>query len=898
MHEWKEEIRERLASLQLEPAREAAIVEELSQHLEDHYRELLARGAGPEEAYRMALAEVSETLQRELRRVERPIKYEPVVSGARRSNMLREGLRDLRYGLRMLRRSPGFAAIAVLSLALGIGANSAIFTALDAVLWKPLPVRDPDSLVRLAITRVNGSDVGGVPAALADQLSEAGVFSDLITHISDGLSFSADDRAERIFGEVVSPNFFTALGIAPVLGLGFTPEVRAGRWAPEVVLSYRFWRRRFAGDPGVIGRTIQLNTYPFIVVGVSPPAFFSLTRGFEPEVRLPSLPPGRQLSQIGLLSESLSPTMARLKPGVTVAQAEAAANIQFQEFLRTTTAPEIRRAGYHLRVLASDKGWAGGLEEFRAPLFVLFTLAAIVLLIACANVANLLLARAITRRRELALRASLGANRSRLIRQMLAESLLLSLLGGALAIAVANWVAPVLFSFLPQGHINIVLDLEPDARTWLFTCALALLTSVLFGLAPALQATRGDLAATLKADSNASIGESRRLSLRRLLVVSQVSLSLMLLIVTGVCLRTVAHLRPAEFQASADRVLLFTMKPQREIYTPERKLLLASELIRRVSELPGVSAVALAENGPLGSRSSGRRSETPGRAPVQVDADWVSPRFFETIDVPLLAGRDFTAADKPGAPSVAIINQSLARELFKHENPLGRSLSVSYGRDRRQCLCEIVGVVADTHYYDVREAPRPAAWFAFQESIPYMPTLHVRSSTPDAAGLVAAVRREFDALDHGFPVFNIKTLGLRIEDKLARERLVADLAAAFGVLALILAAVGLYGILAYAVSRRTREIGIRMALGATRANVLWMVLKESAWLVVTGIAIGAPMALAATRLISTRLFGISGVDPLTILVAASLLVGVAALASFLPARRATKVDPMIALRCE
>jgi predicted permease len=901
MHDWREEIRQRLASLQLEPAREVEIVEELSQDLEDHCRELLARGARPEEAYRMVLAEVreGEMLQRELRRVERSIKEEPAVSGARRSNVLRDTLQDLRFGLRMLRRSPGFAAVAVLSLALGIGANSAIFTTLDAVLWKPLPVRDPDSLVRLATTPVNHSDEGGVPAALADQLSKAGVFSDLITSVWDGLSFSYDDRAERIIGEVVSPNYFMALGIVPALGLGFTPEVRAGRWAPEVVLSYRFWQRRFAGDLGVIGRTIQLNTYSFTVVGVSPPAFFSLTRGFEPELRLPGLPPGRQLNQIGLLSESASLTMARLKPGVTIAQAEAAANIQLQEFLRTTTVPEIRQTSYrHLRVLAGDKGLPGGVDRFQAPLFVLFALAAIVLLIACANVANLLLARATARRRELAVRASLGANRSRLIRQMLAESLLLSLLGGALAIAVANWVAPALFNLLPQGHINIVLDLQPDARAWLFTCALALLTSVLFGLAPALQATRGNLAATLKADSNASIGESRRLSLRRLLVVSQVSLSLMLLIVTGVCLRTVAHLRPAEFQASADRVLLFTMKPQQEIYTPERKLMLAGELIRRVSELPGVSAVALAENGPLGSRSSSREYiETPGRAPVRAAADWVSPRFFETLGVPLLAGRDFTAADKPGAPLVVIINQSLARELFNNENPLGRSISFSFGGSRQR-PCEIVGVVADTHYYDVREAPRPTAWFTFQEYTPYMPTLHVRSSTPDASALVAAVRREFDALDQGFPIFNIKTLGLRIEDKLSQERLVADLAAAFGILALILAAVGLYGILAYAVSRRTREIGIRMALGATRADVLWMVLKESAWLVVTGIAIGAPMAIAATRLISARLFGISGVDLLTILVAASLLAGVAAVASFLPARRATKVDPMIALRCE
>jgi predicted permease len=385
------------------------------------------------------------------------------------------------------------------------------------------------------------------------------------------------------------------------------------------------------------------------------------------------------------------------------------------------------------------------------------------------------------------------------------------------------------------------------------------------------------------------------MGLRQALVVSQVGLSLTLLIVTGVCLRTVANLRPAEFQSSSDRTLLFTMKPQREIYTPERKRMLATDLIRRVSELPGVSVAALAEYGPLGSRDDDEWIEVPGHGPIRVDADWVSPRFFDTIGVPLLAGRDFTAADKPGAPPVVIVNQSLARELFKNENPIGRSLSFA-NDSSGQRPSEIVGVVADTHYYDVHTAPRPTAWFTFQEEAPYMPTLHVRTEARDAAGMVAAVRREFDALDKGFPVFNIRTLELRIEDKLFQERLVANLAAAFGVLALLLAAVGLYGVLAYAVSRRTREIGVRMALGATRADVLWMALKESAWLVVMGIAIGTPMAIAATRLISTTLFGLGFADPYTIFIAATLLIVVAAAASFFPARRAARIDPMEALR--
>jgi predicted permease len=905
MPDWKHEIRRRLAGVKLGPAQEAAIIEELAQFLEDCYSELLAGGATEADAYRQTLAELSgsELLAHELRCVERPPKHEPVVSGARRTNMLNDVLQDLRFGLRMLRRSPGFAAVAVLSLALGIGANAAIFTALDEVLWKTLPVADPHSLVRLAITRGNRGETSMVPAAFADGLSKADIFADVITWTVDGLSFTYDDRAERIQGEVVSPNFFTALGVAPYLGMGFSPEVRAGRWSPEVVLSHRFWRRRFAGDAGVIGRTVQINGYPFTVVGVSPPGFFSFLRGFDPDLRLPSLPAGRPLSQIELLGGSPDYKvfmMARLKPGATIAQAEAAANVAFRDFLRTMPAPELSRAGYQrLRVLDNARGWMDRLEGFQAPLFTLFALTSIVLLIACANVANLLLVRATARRSELAVRASMGASRFRILRQMMAESLLLSLLGGALAVVVANWVTPVMLKLLPKGHVDIVLNLQPDARFMFFTFALALLTNILFGLAPAIQATRGDLAATLKAGSNTSVSESRRASFRRLLVVSQVALSLMLLIVTGACLRTVAQLRQVEYQVSPESVLLFTMKPQPELYTTERRSLLATELVRRVSEIPGVQSVALAESGPLSSRSSNSSGffpiETPGHEPTRGGLDTVTPRFFETIGVPLLAGRDFTAADRPGAPPVAIINQSLARELFKNENPLGRTLTLSNGQNRRGPW-EIVGVVADVHYYDFRQAPRPMAWFTFQEGPPYMPTLHVRSSSRDATAMTAAVRREFDAIDKGFPVFDIKTLELRVEDKLSQERIVADFAAAFGVLALILAAVGLYGVLAYSVSRRTREIGVRMALGATRADVFRMAFKESAWLVSAGIAIGAPMALAATRLISSTLFDIGVVDPVATLVAASLLIGVAAAASFIPARRASLVDPMAALR--
>ena len=808
--------------------------------------------------------------------------------------------RDLRFAARSFRRSPAFTITAVLSLALGIGANSAVFTALDAVLWKPLPVANPRSLVRLMATRGNDQYLASLPSGFVDQLRRADILSEVAFFSNDGLSFSYDGRAERIVGEFVSPNYFTFLGVNPILGQAFTPQVRSGHWASEAVLSYRFWKRRFAGDPTVIGRVIHLNTYPFVIVGVSPPSFFDLEQGFEPELRLAVLPAGRQLSQIAEISDSPLrswDTAGRVKPGMSVKQLEAAMDSQFQEFLRTTPVQEIRRRNYHqIRALPGDKSWPGQLEEFHAPLFVLLGLVAAVLLIACANVANMLLARATARGREVSIRASLGAGRGRLVRQMLAESVLLSLLGGALGIFVANAAEQLLIHFLPQGHISIVMELHPDARALIFTFTLALATGLLFGLAPALQATRGQLAATLKTDSAASIGDSSRSGFRGTLVIAQVAFSLVLLIAAGLFARTMANLRPTDYHVNPGRVLLFTMKPQQEIYSADRKRALASELIRRVSAIPGVESAALAENGPLGSRSDTDSISVPGGPAVQEADDEVTPGFFNSIGLPLIAGRDFTPADQPGSPWVAIINEALARALFKNENPIGRIIQDTDGAQMHRY--QVVGVVANSHYYDLRSAPPPAAYFAYQDSAPYMPTLHVRTAALDTASTIAAVRHEFDALDKGFPVFNIKTLELRIEDSMARERMVANLAGALGLLALVLAAVGLYGVLAYLVSQRTREIGIRMALGANPGSVVWLIVREALLLIVAGSMAGIAIAILAGRLLSAYLFGVSSADPVTLFAAAATMLIVAAVAVSVPAARAARIDPIVALHYE
>ena len=808
---------------------------------------------------------------------------------------------DLRYGFRSFRRSPGFTATAIVSLALGIGANAAIFNALYAVLWKPLPVSKPEELVKIMISSASGLTVPTV--GFVRQLRSAGVFEGVSVTSADGLSFSYDGRAERVQGEVVSGTYFDVLGVRPIIGQPFTSELRSGHWAAEAMLSYSFWQRRFGGDPGVIGRTIRLNTYPFTIAGVSPPGFLGLARGTDIDVRIPILPDGRELAQIARIGARLDRsliTFARLKPDSSLAQAEVSADVQFQEYLRITTSQQFRDRGIqHVKLVAVGKGDSGILRQLHTPLYILFVLVALVLLIGCANVANMLLARAAARARELAVRTSIGAGRFRLIRQMLAESLLLSLFAGALAVVIGHWVAGALVHFVPQGAFVTVLNLRMDAVTVLFVFALSLVACVTFGLAPAIHTTRFNLAGMLKSGSGASIGDLSSGWFRKLLVVSQVAFSLVLLIAAGIFVRTMLNLWPTDFGAYPERVLLFTLKPQGEIYTPVQRRALIADLVRRVSDIPGVEAAGVAEYGPLGIRVSESPASVEADAghPVRAETDWVSPGFFDAAGIPHIAGRDFTLSDKAGSPLVIIINQSLARELFRNANPLGRSIRLT--KDKNARPFEIVGVVADSRYYEIHGAPQPAGWFPFQDdAAPYMPTLHVRSSRVNTGTMAAAVRRELDALDKGFPIFNVKTLEMGIEQSLARERILANLSGAVGFLALALAAVGLYGILAYSVSRRTREVGIRMALGSSARSVLWMVAREALLLIGAGSVGGIVLSVAGWRLLSERMPGVSPIDTQILIVCATIMLFLAAAAVSIPAIRACRIDPLMALRHE
>ncbi len=807
---------------------------------------------------------------------------------------------DLRFATRMLRKSPGFAVVAVLTLALGIGANAVIFNTANAALWRTLPVAEPQSLVRLVAVRHDRRESNSLPVGVAEELRRSGnIFSDVITRTDDGLSFSYNGGgAERVVGEVVSPNFFAFLGVRPALGQGFSAGVQKGQWAPEVVLSYRFWQRRFGGDPHVLGHSIRLNNYPFTIVGVSPQDFYSLVVGFDPELRVPQMPPGQNLSQSELLSSRYAEIMARLNPGIGIVQAEAVADAACQQFLRDDQLNEHEvNPTRHIRVAPGGRGWQGDLAQYRTSLLVLVGLAGVVLLVTSFNLTSMLLARATTRRRELAVRAAIGAGRSRLVRQMFTESALLAMAAGAVGLAIMSSTGNTILRFLPQGHINVVLDLRPDLRILWFTAGLTVLAGVIIGLVPALQSTGNNLTLGLKGDSAASTGDARGAIFRQALTIGQVALSLLLLATAGLFERSLANLRAADPFPQPDRVLLFRMKPQKELYDDQRIRILTAEVVRRMSTLPGVKFAALAEEGPYGSRGATRATvhACDGRT-VNADMDIVSPGLFATLGIPLLNGRDFSVRDDEGSKPVVVVDELLAQRLFGSDDPIGKMVEAPlHGND---VAFEIIGVVRASRYYDLHQTPPPMFFYNLQQAGPYMPTLHVRVGSANPQFVVSEVRREFGVIDRDVPMFDIRTLRDRALDTLAQQRLVSDLAAAFGALALTLVAVGLYGLMAFSVAQRTREIGIRVALGAERKQIMSLVAWQGMRIVFIGVALGLPASFLLTNLMKGMLDNVHPDDPLSFATVTFVLGMVTLLACYIPARRATCVDPLVVLRYE
>jgi len=920
MPEWRQEIRQRLAKLRLEPARELEIVEEVAAHCEDRYAEHRARGASEEEAAGAVLAELRDggLLARELRRVERLVRHEPVVWGVRRGNMAADLWQDLRYGLRVLRMSPGFTLVAVLSLALGAGANTAIFQLLDAVRLRSLPVARPAELAEVRISDMTGArgNFSGWHPAVTNPVWEQ--IRDRQQAFSGAFAWGADTFNLAAGGEIrpaqalwVSGDFFDVLGVRPVLGRVFTrDDDRRGCGSPGVVISYPFWQREFGGNPAVVGQKLQLADSPFEIVGVTPASFFGLEVGRSFDVAVPICAAAIMRGRGQMLDSGTSWWLAvvgRLKPGWSHERAAAHLGALSPGIFESTLPanyPAVNVGHYlkfRLQAEPAGSGFSQLRENYERPLWLLLAIAGLVLLVACANLANLMLARASAREREVAVRLALGASRGRLVRQLLAESLLLAAAGAALGALLALGLSQFLVSLLSSQGDSAFLDLAPDWRLLAFTAGLAVLTCAVFGLTPAVRATRIAPGAAMKAGGRGLTAGRERFGLRRALVVSQVALSLVLVAGALLFSRSLGNLLTLETGFRQEGLLITAAGFARLNLSPERLLPFRRELLERVRALPGVESAAETSLVPLSGSASGNTVWMEGagaRDGAGSSFSGVGPDYFKTMGTPLVAGRDFDDRDTPTSPKVAIVNEAFARRIAGNANPVGRRFWVEVTPTDPERLYEIVGLVRDTKYRDLREDFGPIAFFPASQD-PH-PGPHgqfvIRASLPPAA-VFAAVKQVFGEVS---PEINMSFRVLRtmIQGSLLRERLMATLSGLFGVLALALACIGLYGVMSYSVAGRTHEIGIRLALGAERRDVLWLILREALLLVLIGVAVGVPAVLAAARLAASLLYGLTPSDPVSIGLAALLLLAVAAAAGYLPARRATKVDPMVSLRYE
>ncbi len=910
MLDWKPKIRRRLAGLRLEPTREAAIIEELAQHLADCYEELLASGVTEAEAERRTLAELrgSELLAQELRRVERQVTPEPIVPGTnRRINMVADLWQDLRYGARMLLKHPGVTAVAVLSLALGVGANTAIFSLIDAVLLKMLPVAQPEQLYFIQNVGPRRPDGGAPPYPCFERFRDRNQsFTGLAAFTAFDPQLKIDGQIEEAHGQQVSGNYFSLLGVNAALGRVFSSADDAvpGQGGPDglvAVISYDYWTQRFGQHPAVIGKVLQLGNQAVTIIGVTPPDFHGLIPGQDFNLALPMASAGERA--LARREAWWFKAVGRLKPGAHLEQARAELDTIFQSYISETSMnAEARREVFNrIDLRSASKGLDSLRKQFSRPLQVLMVIVGLVLLIACANVANLLLARATARRKEFAIRLALGASRFRLLRQALTESLLLVSLGGLAGLLFARWGSAVLVSFVASGRIPLSVNLPLDYRVLSFTAGVALLTGLIFGLAPALQAAHIEPNSALK--DGAGSGARARSRFGKSLVVAQVALTLLLLVGAGLFLRTLYNLKTIDAGFRPAGVLTMRVNPTDSVNQEERLANLWKHVLARVERLPGVRSASLTTLSPLDGADRGVAINVAGfNASSDRDKgirmNQVSPGYFQTFGIPVLRGRGFNDADTEAAPKVALFNEAAARFYFGERSPLGAQVSFAQ-REGFSPTYEIVGVVKDSRYENLREPDTKLIYLPVTQARDRLGrlTLAVRSEGKPA-DLTNVIARELRSLDANLLFNNIATVSERVDQSLVQERLIATLSLFFGVLALLLACIGLYGVMSYDVARRTNEIGIRMALGADAQRVVRLVLRETLWWVALGVGLGLGAVWTTTRWLESLLFGLKPHDSLTIGLAVLVLLMVAAVAGYLPARRAARVDPLVALRHE
>ncbi len=830
---------------------------------------------------------------------------------------------DFRYMFRMLRQSPAFSAVAIASLALGIGANTAIFTLMEAALWKTVPVKNPEELRLLSWVSGPISVMGNTwgqwthtPNSSGSTSFSYAVFRGLQRHSESVRNLFAfkpagriiaviDGHAELVTSEMVSGNFYEAAGVSTIAGRPITASDDVPGAGAAVVISESFWSRRFGRNASVIGKQISLSQVPVTIIGVNSPEFHGMGPGQNPDVYFPiSAQPAILSNQYSRTNGSLLDDpdswwlliMARLRPEVSESQAQAALDVVLQQAVRESLPDRRKRDRPRLQLLTGARGLDELRERFHKPLLVLLALAGLVLLIACANLANLLLARATARQREISVRLAMGAGRWRIVRQMVSEGLVLAFLGGTVGLLLGYWLRNGIPSLLATSWSASPFQAQFDLQVLVLSIGIAFLTGILFSLAPAWQSTRVPVNSALK-DGGRTTMSLPKLLAGRSLVVLQISLSLLLLVGAGLFVRTLQNLKSANLGFRPERILLFTIDPPRVRYAAAARIRLFSRLEEQVAAIPGIQSATLSQDALVANNRSTTRFRPIGRTgrPGDQDKGWINfvgNRFFETMGIPILAGRSLDARDRANSLPVAVVNQQFVRSFFPDGEAVGKSVV------NNKTTYQIVGICGDALFDQVRSPAPPTFYKPFSQASDVRDMTFEIKTAASEASIVKSVREVVRSIDKDLPIFDIRTQTEQIDATLSRERIFAALTSGFGLLALVLAAVGIYGIMAYGVARRTSEIGVRMALGAQRRQVLTMILRESALLAAAGVAIGIGAAVGITRYIASMLYGLRPSDPLSFAGAVVLLLAIAMLAGWWPARKASRLDPMAALRHE
>jgi len=920
LEHWLYKMPLRLRSLVRRNQVEQELSEELQYHLDRQIEILTAQGMPPAKAREGALRQMSGMEQQRERCRE-----------ARGVGLIEDLISDGRYALRSFRKNPSFVAVIIASLALGIGANTAIFSVINAVSLRLLPVREPERLVLLNwsakswpepfLSDLEGNSRREAGGAMSSDSFALDVFAQVKKQndvFEQTIAFAANDhhvnvdvrgRAEWATMQAVSGDFFAGLGVSPILGRAILPSDDSASAPTVAVVSHDFWRKHFGSDADVSQTTITVNSQPLTVIGVAPPEFFGVRPGNATDIYIPLSYYMQEYKRLYPDSELASPNnwwlqiIGRVKPGISPATATSEIQIILNRALRAEAGAKGNAPVPAIGLTPAGRGLNDLRERFSTSLFLLMGMVGLVLLIACANVAGLLLARATARQREIAVRLSLGASRGRILRQLLAESVMLGVMGGLVGLIVSEWASSSLVELLSTRRNPIYLSTGIDVRILAFTATVSILTGVLFGLMPSIAATRVNVVPTLKDNTRhfSAAGARARFQIGTLLVGAQVALALLLLIASGLLLRTLTRLQRVSLGFDQHALLTFEVNPGLNAYNDEHLIRYYQQLQRRLQSLPGVRSATLTQHGPIDSGYTSNSTQIPGYTPpgqqVDVYRHMIGSDYFKTLNVPVVLGRPIAEQDTQTSSKVLVINETAVQKYFHGDDPIGKHLL--YGRNGSAGSFEVVGVVKDVKYGKIREEVPPTAYWSYQQSKTVSRQMVFLLRTEGNPSAIAnSVRQICFELDKDVPVVRMQTEEEAIDGSLFLEKTFALLSSAFGALALMLACVGLYGTIGYAVTRRIPEIGVRMALGAERGRILRMILGEVSLVVIAGILLGLPVSWAMAKLLTHQLYKLSPHDPLTIAGSAAAILGITLLAGYLPARRASKVNPMVALRCE